>query len=167
MNDSNRKNTHNGGVCVWLKKDSKFSVLATQTIDEIPNLQAILVILRGNIKIFAFYRSPNQSLEELQRTTRLLEKLDSKTCIVGDLNIDADWEEETTGPTNNRAEKIELITKIGKEAGRKQIVDFPTNMVNQNFSTGTFRVPFHCLNGTASKSHLFKCLDKSVKTLFV
>ena len=130
LKDSGRKNTNNGGVCVWIKRDSEFSVLATQTIDEIPNLQAIMVILRGNIKIFAFYRSPNQSLEELQRTTEMFEKLDSNTCIIGDLNIDANWEEETVGTTNNREQKLELITKVGREAGRKQVVDFPTNKVS-------------------------------------
>ena len=130
MGNGKRKNTRNGGVCMWIRKDSNFSVLASQTIDEVPNLQAILVILRGNIRILAFYRSPNQTAQELKRTIEMFEKLENKTCIVGDLNIDANWDEEIVGPTNMREQKTELITKIGKETGRRQVVDFPTNLVS-------------------------------------
>ena len=130
LEDGKRKNTRNGGVCMWIRKSSNFSVLATQIIDDVPNLQALLVVMRGNIKILAFYRSPNQSAQELKKTIELFEKLDNKTCIIGDLNIDADWEDETVKNTNMRDLKTELITKIGKEAGRRQIVDFPTNLVS-------------------------------------
>ena len=131
LGDGKRKNTRNGGVCMWIRKSSNFSVLATQSIDDVPNLQALLVVMRGNTKILAFYRSPNQSAQELKKTIELFEKLDNKTCIIGDLNIDANWDDETVGNTNMRELKMELITKIGKEAGRRQIVDFPTNLVSK------------------------------------
>ena len=130
LGDGKRKNTRNGGVCMWIRKSSNFSVLATQIIDDVPNLQALLVVLRGNIKILAFYRSPNQNAQELKKTIEMFEKLDNRTCIIGDLNIDANWEDETVRATNMREQKTELITKIGKEAGRKQIVDFPTNLIS-------------------------------------
>ena len=48
--------------------------------------------MEANITILCFYRSPNQTKEELEETIEFFKKIPDNTISVGDLNIpEADW----------------------------------------------------------------------------
>ena len=86
-----------------------------------------------NVKILCFYRSPNQTKEELEETIEFFKKIPDNTIIVGDLNIP-----ETDRLVNqiakkkgckNRKEKEDLVLALTIESNREQKVDFATNKI--------------------------------------
>ena len=129
-------NYYTGGVAAWLSKESKSKVLYRDQYNHIKGLQVLKVVMDAGAEIMCFYRSPNQSKEEIEETIEFFKKIPDRTILVGDLNIpEADWitnEILKNKGCKNRNEKEDLILTLTIESDRLQKVNFATNKFNDN-----------------------------------
>ena len=123
-----------GGVAAWIRRGTEFGLRFCEHKADIGKFQAVTMTLRNDIKINVFYRSPNQSITEIEATIEYFNNIGEETIVVGDLNIpEACWEAvRIDKQTNNRQLKEELIHAITKDGRKKQKVNFPTNKRNEN-----------------------------------
>ena len=127
---------HTGGVAAWIHKNSNTKILYKDCYNHIKGLQTVKLVLENNVKILGFYRSPNQSKEELVQTQEFFKKIEDDTILIGDLNIpETDWTRNeicNKKKCNDRREKEELIAILTTDSNRKQSVNFATNKHNNN-----------------------------------
>ena len=127
-------NYYTGGVAACLKQGSTSKILYKDQYNQIRGLQALKLVMDTSITILCFYRSPNQSKEEIEETVDFFKKIPDDTIIVGDLNIpETDWIINEIGKNKgcrHRKEKEDLLLALTIESNREQKVDFATNKFN-------------------------------------
>ena len=134
--DKSNTNYYTGGVAAWKRQGPGPKVLYRDQFNQIKGFQALKLVMESNIAILCFYRSPNQTKEEIEETIEFFKKIPENTIIVGDLNIpETDWTvneiPKKTG-CKNRREKEDLVLQLTIENDRRQRVDFATNKFNNN-----------------------------------
>ena len=86
--------------------------------------------MEAKLTILCFYRSPNQTKEEIEETIEFFKKITEDTIIP-----EADWTtneiSRKTGCKNRKA-KEDLVLQLTIENDRRQRVDFVTNKFNDN-----------------------------------
>ena len=86
--------------------------------------------MEAKLTILCFYRSPNQTKEEIEETIEFFKKITEETIIP-----EADWTtneiSRKTGCKNRKA-KEDLVLQLTIENDRRQRVDFATNKSNDN-----------------------------------
>ena len=104
--------------------------------NQIKGLQVLKVVIDTGTEIVCFYRSPNQTKEEIEETIEFFKKIPDRAILVGDLNIpEADWiasEILKSKGCRHRSEKEDLILTLTVESDRQQKVSFATNKFNDN-----------------------------------
>ena len=134
--DKSNTNYYTGGVAAWKRQDTGLKVLYRDQFNQIKGFQALKLVMESNITILCFYRSPNQTKEEIEETIEFFKKIPENTTIVGDLNIpEADWavnEIHRKSGCKNKKEKEDLVLQQTIENDRRQRVDFATKKFNNN-----------------------------------
>ena len=129
-------NYYTGGVAAWKKQGTGPKILYRDLFNQIKGLQALKLVMEAKLTILCFYRSPNQTKEEIEETIESFKKIPEDTIIVGDLNIpETEWTtneiSRKTGCKSRKA-KEDLVLQLTIENDRRQRVDFVTNKFNDN-----------------------------------
>ena len=130
--DKSSTNYYTGGVAAWKRQGPGPKVLYRDQFNQIKGFQALKLVMESNIAIICFYRSPNQTKEEIEETLEFFKKIPENAIVVGDLNVpEADWtmnEIPKKSGCKNRKEKEDLILQLTIENDRRQRVKFATKV---------------------------------------
>ena len=127
---------YTGGVAAWKRQGPGPKILYRDQFSQVKGFQALKLVMESNIAIVCFYRSPNQSREEIEETIEFFKKIPENAILVGDLNIpEVDWIVNEIPKKSNckiRREKEDLVLQLTIENNRRQRVNFATNKHNNN-----------------------------------
>jgi exonuclease III len=147
-----RKKHKNGGVCIFVHEDYKFTILNLQKFSKERDIEIAAIKLELNkvrIIVLCIYRSPvgdfDYFLNKLDSILNSLHKFNSEFIICGDFNINY-------LENNNRKSKLEALLST---YNLKDTVKFPTRITNNSASLidNIFIVNRHsysirpCING--------------------